>query len=146
MKKHLDLVFRNSTKSTSFKKVFFEKILLSALKEFGLDKQQTEISINIVGETKMKTLNHKYRGKDKTTDVLSFPVTENPLKTPISQTGQTGAIMNLGDIFISSAFNTKKELKFLTVHGLLHLLGYDHENEAQEKKMFNLQERILEKI
>jgi len=153
MKKLLDLVFRNSIKDTALKRVFFEDTISESLKVLGLDKQNIEISVNIVGNAKIRSLNNKYRGKNKSTDVLSFPLIDGP----ISQTPQAGAIINLGDIFISLPFVIRKvdsdkkilkdELTLLTVHGFLHLLGYDHESSRREERtMLNLQDRILKRL
>ena len=93
-------------------------------------------------------INKNYRGKDSVTDVISFALEDDKsfIKTDIRI---------LGDIYIcyQRALSQSKEyghsilreLSFLSIHGLLHLLGYDHMNEEDEKIMFDLQERILDK-
>ncbi len=99
-----------------------------------------------IDDERMHEMNKEYRGIDRTTDVLSFALEDNnTFKTEIRE---------LGDIFISIpkmkeqakeyGHSEKRELSFLAVHGLLHLLGYDHtKGEKEEKEMFDLQKEIL---
>jgi len=114
-------------------------------------EKKVEVSVVLTGDAEVKRLNKTYRHKDKTTDVLSFPLLEG--KKLSSGLGKNVA---LGDVVISvpqtrrqSAEQGKPfkgELALLLVHGILHLLGYDHATKAQEKKMFGLQDRILRKF
>lgn len=97
-----------------------------------------EISVTIVDDEKIHELNRQYRNIDRSTDVLSFPLGENGV---YDINYDTGAKM-LGDIVISieHAFaqaeryghSLQREIGFLTVHSLLHLLGYDHEGGGLE--------------
>lgn len=109
--------------------------------------QNVEISLSFVTNDEIKMLNNQYRDKDKITDVLSFPLgDENP---------ETKEIM-LGDIVISLdkareqaneyGHEFKREIGFLTVHSMLHLLEYDHENKEDEEEMFKRQEDILVRV
>ena len=103
-------------------------------------------SIIFIDDEQMHEMNKTYRGIDRTTDVLSFALEDNQtIEIPIRE---------LGDIFISIpkmkeqakeyGHSEKRELSFLVVHGLLHLLGYDHTiSEEEEKKQFGLQDKIL---
>lgn len=103
-------------------------------------------SIVFVDEEKIQELNKNYRGIDKVTDVISFAFEDNQLIV-------YNDIRFLGEIFICIPRMIKqaedyghsevRELAFLTVHGLLHLLGYDHMNKKDEEEMFALQEVIL---
>ena len=128
---------------------FFREVLDIGIKELKIKDKNIEVSLNLVGEDKIKALNKKYRGKNNDTDVLSFPLKESRLKKY--------DILPLGDIFICLPFAVKeskrqnigleKELAWLTVHGFLHLLGYDHEKSKQgAEKMFKLESRILSKL
>lgn len=115
------------------------------------------IDVYICGDSEMQKINMLHRGVDKTTDVLSFPMFEfkdgfDPVIAILSQDGE----LFLGDIIISLdravsqaseyAHSVSRELGFLTVHAVLHLLGYDHERgEKQEEDMFSKQEEILKK-
>lgn len=105
-------------------------------------------SLAVVRNPEIKDLNQNYRKINKETDVLSFPAlqaaTNMPLKLPT---------LELGDIVISIdklkeqaegyGHSEQREGAFLFVHGFLHLLGYDHEDPAEEREMFKLQDKIL---
>lgn len=107
------------------------------------------ISLSFITSLRMRRLNHQYRSKDRPTDVLSFSVTEGDASFPAIRAKETA---ELGDIFVCPAMATREakrrgvpleeELVRLVVHGTLHLLGYDHATEADEDRMFSLQERI----
>ena len=108
-----------------------EIILKEACRAVGLARSNVELSVNIVSSAKMRELNKIHRGKDKPTDVLSFPL------------GVKHDILYLGDIFINR-LDAKKNLPFLVAHGFLHLMGYDHERSPkQAREMFSLQDKIL---
>lgn len=103
------------------------------------------LSIHCIGDIRMRKFNHQYRGKDKTTDVLSFSLREGELVH--------GDSHELGDIFISvpqitrqaRALNISPREEFIRmlVHGILHILGHDHEDKKEAQIMFALQEKIL---
>ena len=114
-------------------------------------EKRSELSIVLTGDAEVRCLNRQYRKKDKTTDVLSFPLLEGKkLKLGESET------IPLGDVVISvpqarrqaaeQGKEFRRELALLLVHGILHLLGYDHVTWKEEKKMFGLQERLLKKF
>jgi probable rRNA maturation factor len=120
------------------------KIAHRALEVLGLSK--AELSIVLVSDAQIKRLNKLYRNKDKPTDVLSFPIGE-----------KVKGWLILGDIVISVdtarrqakelGHSLEEELKRLLVHGLVHLLGYDHEvGGEEEKKFFELEEFVLKGI
>lgn len=104
----------------------------------------------------MKQLNKEWRGKDKTTDVLSFPV--HSFSWPFKKKKATlSPILNLGDIFISEKAVEKqaKELGWslslewtrLAIHGVFHLMGYDHERSPKEDKVQTaLEKEVLEEL
>ena len=103
-------------------------------------------NIIIVDKEKIQEINKTYRNIDRVTDVISFALEDDDsfIKTDFRV---------LGDIYIcldkaieqsrDYGHSLKRELSFLTIHGLLHLLGYDHMTEEEEKEMFGLQEMIL---
>lgn len=105
------------------------------------------VSVSFVSPAKIQELNKAYRKKNKPTDVLSFAS-----DTSFLPKGER----ELGDIFICSTYAQKEakrralslheELMRLLVHGVLHLKGYDHATEDDEARMFELQERLLERI
>ncbi len=112
-----------------------------------LQEAHIDVSIHTVGEKKIRTLNRTFRGIDKATDVLSFPIDE-----PVHITEESDA----GDIFLCPQYIQKQARRFdvpfleevarMLVHGILHLRGYDHVTKKQAKKMFVLQESILDQL
>lgn len=121
---------------------------LNDLLDYAIDKLKVTgyFSIIFIDDEVMHEMNLKYRGIDRTTDVLSFALNDN------ENTDRSSGV--LGDIFISIpkmkaqaieyGHSEKRELSFLAIHGLLHLLGYDHMEKSDEKIMFGLQEEVLE--
>ena len=122
-------------------------------------EEKYEVSISFVDNEEMRSLNNEYRGIDNETDVLSFPMlefVEEELEEEDEDAEYIDEEIALGDIVISMekaleqseeyghSFN--RELAFLLVHGMLHLLGYDHEDKAAEREMFEKQEAILEEM
>ena len=105
-----------------------------------------EFNIIIVDNDRIHEINRQYRNKDMPTDVISFALEDDEVFPNLE-------VRVLGDIYISldKVYEQSKsyghsffrELSFLTVHGILHLLGYDHMNEVDEKEMFSRQELIL---
>ena len=122
---------------------------LNDVLEYTLKKEKQDnatFSLILSDDEEVHYLNKTYRNIDRTTDVLSFALNDGG--------AFPGPINVLGDIYISIpkmkeqakeyGHSEKRELSFLAVHGLLHLLGYDHTlGEKEEKEMFDLQKEIL---
>jgi probable rRNA maturation factor len=115
----------------------------------------TELSVLLVNDRSMRDLNFRYRGLDKTTDVLSFPQTALGSTTRRGNPLSAGAPILLGDIVINlhqalrdaeaQGISLKREVSWLLVHGLLHLLGYDHEKGgAEERRMREMEQKLLD--
>lgn len=110
-------------------------------------KNDFEFTISIVGEKKIRELNINFRSIDSITDVLSFSANEMNPETRKKY---------IGDVIISYPIAEKQslslhhqisdELGLLTIHGVLHLLGYDHESKEKEKKMFAVQSKFIQLI
>lgn len=110
--------------------------------------QRAEVSVLFVGDTAMRSLNRRYRRKDRTTDVLSFAYREG--------VSPGFAKDLLGDIVISvpcaerqatmAGDPVRKEIDRLLVHGLLHLLGYDHERGGADARRMQDRERTLMEV
>jgi len=130
---------------------FIEQLLNHAAEKEGITKE-TEISLTFVTNDEIREINREYRGKDSPTDVISFAMEEQG-EGEIEIIGEEDIPAVLGDIIISIerakeqaeeyGHSYKRELGFLTVHGFLHLLGYDHMNETDEREMFGKQDEIL---
>ncbi len=114
----------------------------------------TELSIMIVDNSYIKELNLIYRGENSPTDVLSFAM--NELSEDEMEIDMPGGINILGDIIVSLeraviqgeeyGHSVERELGYLIAHGMLHLLGYDHENEEERSLMRNLEDKIMRKV
>ncbi len=119
----------------------FNSILLKTKNVLEINKN-IELNIKVIDDKEMISLNKETRNINKTTDVLSFPMNIHYGDTEF-----------LGDMFISLDVAKKQaeeqnqtlktELSFLFTHGLLHLLGYDHDNKKNEVKMFEIKDKIL---
>jgi len=126
--------------------VVIEKDMINLLKDVIVTAAELEgysggeVSVAFVDNKKIKELNNQYRNKNEATDVLSFPM-DNEI---------------LGDIIISVeravaqaeeyGHSVKRELAYLTVHGILHLFGYDHHNKDEKDQMRQKEERVLTQL
>ena len=126
---------------------------LDILKDFinyaseKLSLKNVMFNVIIIDNDSIHKINKEYRGIDRPTDVITFALEDDKkIDTP--------EVRILGDIYISYdkvisqakeyGHSTKRELCFLGVHGLLHLLGYDHMNKKDEEEMFSLQKELLD--
>jgi probable rRNA maturation factor len=111
----------------------------------GLGLPEAELSVLFIGDRAMRTLNHAWRNRDKTTDVLSFPLREG--RFPHIQPDMLGDIVISVPVAVRQAdeagHSLTVELERLLVHGLLHLLGYDHEQGFREAHRMERKERQL---
>ena len=135
----------NETNETINELETIERLLNYAIEHEKLNNLEFNI-INVDNE-KIQELNRDFRGIDRPTDVITFALEDNEDFPEMD-------IRVLGDIYISIdkakgqaieyGHSFLRELSFLTIHGFLHLLGYDHMNEDEEKVMFSKQEEILD--
>lgn len=153
----MDIAIYDETDRTNQKHMdLIEQVIISAAKELKLD-DNFEVSITIVDNNRIHEINKEYRSIDRPTDVISFAIEDNDDEFEIFFDELDDAIVLprlLGDIFISMDkaeeqaeefdHSIEREIGFLTVHGFLHLNGYDHQTEEEEKEMFALQDIILE--
>ena len=127
-----------SIRQTPFDALFFEELVVVAARKLDIG-ENTELSVFLTDDETIRELNSRYRGKDSPTDVLSFPLEDEIM---------------LGDIAISldtaqhkateQLIGLDEEVAFLFVHGLLHLLGYEHEaDDAEAEEMYALQDEIV---
>lgn len=137
-------------------------VLEGALKYLKQPSRHIEMSLSIVDEDEIRRLNRQFRDNDSVTDVLSFPTLDLAKKQldhrdfPADAINERTGKLNVGDVIIcfdrakeqakNYGHSLKREICFLALHGLLHLLGYDHVEESDEKEMNALQEEILSKM
>lgn len=122
-----------------------EKVVLECLSLEGIGDNY-EVSISLVDNKEIRQLNRDYRGKDMETDVLSFPIDDDiDLPLPL-----------LGDIIISLEkardqaeefqHSLVREISYLTVHSMFHLMGYDHMEEEEKRIMREKEKRVMERL
>ena len=148
------IFFSNSQKAlkvTTELKALVRKAVRAAL-EYEKFAQNAEISVSFVSKDEIRALNKEYRGIDRETDVLSFPMLDGD--ADVGDTDMNSGAVELGDVIICGevavgqaetyGHTVEREVAFLAVHSTLHLLGYDHERSKEEEaEMFNKQEEIL---
>lgn len=125
---------QDDIKITDEIKNLIEKSIAAVLKVENLH-ENVEVSVSFVGDEEIRDLNRDYRGVDKSTDVLSFPMDDEFII--VSRI--------LGDVIINTrrvmeqaeelGHSNERELSYLTVHSILHLLGYDHMEDEDKKEM-----------
>ncbi|MFR7872382.1 rRNA maturation RNase YbeY [Peptoniphilus grossensis] len=125
---------QDDIKITDEIKNLIEKSIAAVLKVENLD-ENVEVSVSFVGDEEIRDLNRDFRGVDKSTDVLSFPMDDEFII--VSRI--------LGDVIINTrrvmeqaeelGHSEERELSYLTVHSILHLLGYDHMEDEDKKEM-----------
>lgn len=111
------------------------------------------VSVAVVTDARVRALNRDYRQKDYATDVLSFPAESDDIRVPAALAKALGHVPHLGDIVIARGVARRQakaaghaettELRVLALHGLLHLLGYDHETDHGE--MARVEKRLRRK-
>ena len=134
----------------------YEKIIrdiIPAALDYEECPYEAEVNVILTDNEAIREINREQRDIDAPTDVLSFPLGDNGV---YDENPETGAIM-LGDIVISLekalrqaeefGHSTEREVAFLTVHSMHHLLGYDHENGGEEERIMRMkEEQVLEKM
>ncbi len=139
----VEIVRRRGGKGLSSRKL--KPLALSRLQLVG--PEPSELTIGLIGDAEMRKLNAKFRNKDYPTDVLSFPLEQD----------LPGAVRLLGDVIISvdkarqqakeRGRSLEEEIVTLLIHGVVHLLGYDHERSAQDARiMARLEKKIYRSL
>lgn len=128
-----------------------DRVVCATLESQGI-AEPVELSVVVTDDAEIQALNREYRHHDCPTDVLSFSQVEGPGGFPL----RPGEARPLGDIVISYdrvraqaieyGHSPRRELAYLTVHGLLHLLGFDHEVEADRERMRSAEEAALAEL
>lgn len=118
-----------------------------------------ELTIRLTDDAELQRLNRQFRGKDEPTDVLSFggeAFVDGEWRSPLSPLPSSSDPFYLGDLAISMqraqaqaeahGHNFEQELALLVIHGVLHLLGYDHTTPARKKRMWQAQDRAFAQL
>ncbi len=153
----MDLEIYDDTKNVPDEKIKLIEDILNFAGSYLNLPEDTEMSVTLMDNEHIHEINKKYRGVDKPTDVISFAIEEDdPDEVPIilPEDEEFDIPKNIGDIMVSMdkvkeqaeylGHSEERELGFLVVHGFLHLNGYDHMKEDDEKEMFGLQREILD--
>lgn len=141
----------------------FKALAQKLLKTVG--ESRSELSVELVGDQRMRRLNHRYRGRDSSTDVLAFPMWRAPRVDPLGVRrktlgGSASRVMPdalrpsmIGDVVISlptaerqaarHGHSADHEVAALLIHGVLHLCGYDHERGEKEARRMRRKERAV---
>jgi probable rRNA maturation factor len=116
---------------------------------------EIEIAVRLTSDDEVRTLNHQYRHKDKPTNVLSFPMVQPDLLETVTQNSDDGEVI-LGDIVLAHGVCVAEALErqvsvedhaaHLIVHGTLHLLGYDHQGDAEAEAMEEMERAALREL
>jgi rRNA maturation RNase YbeY len=147
-----------TTNKKKYEPLLFETV--SAALSFFREPDGLEVGIRFLGDTDMRELNRATRGVDSVTDVLSFPMLSLKAGEPIKKEryasdidGSTG-LLYLGDIALSekkirsqaaeNGNDFSEELRYLALHGVLHLLGFDHETPEDKLEMRTAEKSVLE--
>jgi probable rRNA maturation factor len=114
-----------------------------------------EVSVRLTSDEEVHALNRQYRGKDKPTNVLSFPMVQPDLLATVSQNSDDGELL-LGDIVLAHGvciaegaergIAIEDHLTHLVVHGMLHLLGYDHQTDDEGDAMEEIERAALRRL
>lgn len=132
---------QSQVRRVTFDQARLDRLAGAILSDVG--ESSAELGILFVGDQRMRGLNRKYRGKDRTTDVLAFAMREAPHSSS----------RLLGDVVIAvptavrqakqGQRSLEEELTVLLVHGILHLCGYDHERGEKEARRMHRRERMI---
>ncbi|MBI4320662.1 MAG: rRNA maturation RNase YbeY [Chloroflexi bacterium] len=127
-------------------------IVQTALATEGISRR-VELSLVITDDDTIRHLNATYRGTDEATDVLSFPLTDRTGPGKPQFVSPPDEVLYLGDVVVSFpraveqareyGHSLRRELAYLIVHGVFHLLGYDHETEQERRRMRDKEEAAL---
>ena len=151
------ITIRNMVKGLDLKdyRKDFKNILKDTKGVLEIDNKLS-LSLTICNNDYIHELNYTYRGIDRETDVLSFALEDGSDDDDLLDMLDFSGTRELGDIIINIdrvisqakeyGHSERREMCFLFTHGLLHLLGYDHQEKDDEKEMFGLQEKILNNL
>jgi probable rRNA maturation factor len=135
---------KSSPHAQPFKKDLIERAALAVLAHQSTDG---DLTIVLTDDAQLHQLNREYLGVDAATDVLSFPATETDPETGAPYLGDVLLSIPRAEVQAKNAGHPlDAELQLLVVHGVLHLLGYDHAEAGDKTRMWSAQGEVLEKL
>lgn len=150
----MDLLINNQSGENLDIRKDLEKVIREVLKLEEIDESKCEISLSLVDSKTIHRLNQEYRGVDRPTDVLSFPIEDffNEDKKEILKKDH----LMLGDVIIcldiarkqakDLGHSFKREIIYLTCHSILHLLGYDHMEDDDKRLMRSREKEVMKNL
>ncbi|MCI0769715.1 MAG: rRNA maturation RNase YbeY [Chloroflexi bacterium] len=159
MPRHVIDISNDVESAIDVKATWLRRVVRGALASADL-RDAVEVGLLLTGDDRVRQLNRDYRGEDRTTDVLAFALEESEVAFPrpsdaLPSLGQvpSDALPSLGQVVVSYpqavrqaaeyGHTVEREVAFLVVHGLLHLLGFDHQRPDDEARMLSKQEAIM---
>ena len=159
MPRHVIDISNDVESAIDVKATWLRRVVRGALASADL-RDAVEVGLLLTGDDRVRQLNRDYRGEDRTTDVLAFALEESEVAFPrppdaLPTLGQvpSDALPSLGQVVVSYpqavrqaaeyGHTVEREVAFLVVHGLLHLLGFDHQRPDDEARMLLKQEAIM---
>ena len=147
-----ELVYKDIEEKKEYKEIV-EKVLAKCFEEEKLENSKLYITVTLTNPENIRKINKEYRNIDRATDVLSFPMFEKDELEEKIKKNDFKHIDVLGDLVISIekveeqakeyGHSFERELSYMLVHGFYHLMGYDHIEEEDKKKMRPKEEKIL---
>lgn len=147
----MDVIISNEQQAVPFNEAMenmLRRALAQVAESYGIEAE-AEVGVTLVDDARIHELNRDYRGKDRPTDVLSFALNDGEENLA----GNPAALL-LGDIILSLetavrqaeeyGHSIEREAAYLTVHGMLHLLGYDHETDDEKAEMRAEEEHVMQ--
>ena len=146
--KHRVLIENNQQEKAPFRgyKTAIRRVVDAVLEEEGFEGC-AEVSVTLVSPEEIQELNREWRGVDRPTDVLSFPLEEEDFAgkyTPLGDVIVCPAVINRQSAEFGTTY--RQEFCLMVIHSVLHLLGWDHMEENEKQEMFEKQERILRSL
>ena len=148
----INVIVKNKTwlKFIKNPKIYLNQKIKKIQNDRFFGKKKYYLSLKLSDTKEIKLLNKRFRKKNKSTDILSFP---NQTKKKLKKLSILSSEIYLGDIIInfkkmntSSKFSFESHFNILWIHGLLHLFGHDHKKYSSYKKMHTIEKKLLKKI
>uniref|UniRef100_A0A7C4YFI2 Endoribonuclease YbeY n=1 Tax=Caldisericum exile TaxID=693075 RepID=A0A7C4YFI2_9BACT len=143
MKKQIHLEVVNRTRKFKVNVCLVKEVLAHIIKKLGIE-EQVIIDIAFVSRGEIRRLNKEYRKKDKVTNVLSFTLEHRPKELVVGEI--VVSLQKAQEEAKRYGNNFNEYVLFLIIHGFLHVLGLDHEEEEEREKMEKIEEEILQEI